>query len=92
MNNTGGQMNKTTDISAESKKDVVSNFKKLIATSDLGRTSKGKGKHPHRFRRQDTVDGNPGAATKQCYPYSQGGGKTMGINGPRGGGSGTFGD
>lgn len=88
-------MEKHIDISASSKGEVVDNFKSLLATTELGKTSKGGGSfNGKRFRLQDTVDGNPGAATKQCYPYRQGGGQTMGVNGPRGGrsGSGTYGD
>lgn len=85
-------MSKTTCISAGSKEEVMDNFKLLLQETDLGKTSKGGGNCRIKYKRQDTVDGNPGAATKQCYPYSQCGGKTMGINGPRGGKSGTFGD
>lgn len=87
-------MDKNINISASSKDDVVSNFRELLANTELGKTSKGGGNCRIKYRRQDTVDGNPGAATKQCYPYRQGGGLSMGVNGPRGGksGSGTYGD
>lgn len=87
-------MKKHIDISAGSKEDVLSNFKNLLSTTELGKTSKGGGNYRPDHRRQDTVDGNPGAATKQCYPYTLSGGLTMGVNGPRGGksGVGTYGD
>lgn len=83
-----------TNLSGSSKEEVLSNFRNLLATTDLGRTSKGGGGEQVKYKLCDTVDGNPYAATKLCFPYGSVGGLTMGINGPRGGksGHGTFGD
>lgn len=87
-------MDKLISISASTKEQVISNFVDLLSKTELGKTSKGGGVYTGKLRRIDTVDGNPGAAIKQCYPYSGWGGKTMGVNGPIGNsrGHGTFGD
>lgn len=87
-------MSDTIDLSSSTKEEAVDKFKWLLANTDHGKTSKGGGKCLMRSKRRDSVDGNPGAAMKQCYPYSGYDGLTMGVNGPRGGrsGSGTYGD
>lgn len=86
-------MNKV-DLSGSSKEEVMANFTNFLKETGHGQIDDSKPGYLKKCRIQDTVDGNPGAATKMCYPYSQGGGQTMGVNGPRGGrsGMGTYGD
>lgn len=81
------------DISSSSSNEVVAKFKAYLSTSEHGQIDNSKPGYTKKCRRQDTVDGNPGAATKQCYPYRQSA-STMGVNGPKGGrsGYGLFGD
>lgn len=86
-------MPNTIDLSSGTKDEVVDKFKWLLANTDHGQTSKGGGTAQPKLNRADTVDGNPSAAIKQCYPYSGWGGRTMGVNGPTGGnGKGSYGD
>lgn len=78
-----------------SKEDMLASFRDLVKQGKFT-DSKGGGHYDckNKFKRCDTVDGNPTAAYKQCHPYT---GQTVisgrvGLNGKIGSGVGTYGD
>lgn len=77
-----------TIISGKTKNEVIDRFKSHMKETGLGIVDNSLPPCALRFKRNETVDGNPSAAIKMCFPY-----RTSGVRKMRGrNGFGTYGD